>query len=88
MKKNNKEIKERLLKAHALSDEELEQVTGGKEEVGAEFKGTYSYACRRYVQLDSSGICTDYSTGCWSLCEYGLGPIQNDDVPDDGKWPR
>ena len=29
MKKNNEEIKERLLKARALSDEELEQVSGG-----------------------------------------------------------
>ena len=30
MKKNNEEIKEMLLKARALSDEELEQVTGGE----------------------------------------------------------
>ena len=31
MKKNNKEIKEMLLKAHALSDEELERVAGGRQ---------------------------------------------------------
>ena len=30
MKKSNEEIKERLLKARALSDEELEQVVGGE----------------------------------------------------------
>ena len=29
MKKNNEEIKERLLKARALSDDELEKVSGG-----------------------------------------------------------
>ena len=32
MKKNNEEIKERLMKTRALSDEELEQVSGGKAE--------------------------------------------------------
>ena len=31
IKTNNKEIKEMLLKAHALSDEELERVAGGRQ---------------------------------------------------------
>ena len=32
MEKNKEELKERLLKARALSDDELEQVTGGKDQ--------------------------------------------------------
>ena len=60
VKKNNEEIKERLLKARELSDDQLEQVSGGADYAGA--TGTYKISCSTpgcMFNLDIQPTCWD-----------------------------
>ena len=72
MKKNNEEIMERLLKARKLSDDQLEQVSGGADYVGA--TGTYKISCSTpgcMFNLDIQLTCWDpYNLAC-PVCKTG-----------------
>ena len=72
MKKNNEEIKEMLLKARKLSDDQLEQVSGGADYAGA--TGTYKISCSTpgcMFNLDIQPTCWDpYNLAC-PVCKTG-----------------
>ena len=88
MEKSKKELKGRLLKARALTDEELAQVSGGKDDRKEPVYGdgwcniingviiVVDNACISADRDPDNPICKNCSHGFWNCV---------DDVPDDGK---
>ena len=73
MKKNNEEIKERLLKARALSDDELTQVMGGAIYFGA--LGKYTIRCSTpgcYINQNIQPTVWDPDNPICPLCTGGI----------------
>ena len=72
MKKNNEEIMKRLLKARALTEKELEQVSGGATYESA--TGTYKIRCSTpecMFNLDVQPTCWDPTNLACPVCGKG-----------------